>query len=169
VPRLYRVALFAVLGISMLACGLLTRPLTNAKDTVETAQAFASAIPIQTLEALPSAFPSLQAVESAMPGFGDIMNPTGEPVAVWNDIPIMPQATAGGESSMGTYSFKAPVSLDDVKTFYASQLEALGWSQMMAIPGGDQVSIMAYQKDSQVLTITATQQGDEVTVLLALQ
>src|SRR5512143_2144352 len=108
-PRLYRVALFSVLAVAMLACGLFTRPLTNAKDTVETAQAFASAMPIQTIEALPSALPSLEVVASGMPGFGDIMNPTGEPVAVWKDIPIMPQATAGGESSMGTYSFKAPV------------------------------------------------------------
>lgn len=168
-PRVYRFALLVVLAGATLACGLITRPFSNAKDTVETAQAFASAIPIGTLEALPSALPSLGAFASAMPTFEGLFNPTGEPVPVWNDIPVMPEATAGSEAGQSAYSFSAPVSLDDVKNFYAAQLEAMGWSQTMSMPGGDQALILLYQKDSQFLTVTATLQGDHVIVLLSLQ
>jgi len=167
--RYYRFALVIVLAAATLACGLITNPINNARNTAGTVEALASAIPVGTLEALPSAFPSLEALGSAMPTFEGLFNPTGEPVAVWNDIPIMPQATAGNEAGGGNYSFRAPVSLDDVRTFYNDQLKALGWTQMMSLPSSSEAAILLFTKDQGVLTVTATAQGDEVVVLLTLQ
>ena len=168
-PRNYRFALLTVLVAATLACGLFTRPLSNVAGVAQTAQAFATSMPVGTLEALPSAFPSLEAIQSAMPTLEGLFNPTGVPVASWNDIPIMPQATVGGESSLGTYSFRAPVSLKDVQDYYTSQLEGLGWKQVLSMPATDQMAVTLYQKDNQTLSITATAQGGEVVVLLALQ
>ena len=51
--------------------------------------------PVETLQALPSAAPTIEALASALPDFSSYFNPEGTPVSVWNDIPIMPQATAG--------------------------------------------------------------------------
>jgi hypothetical protein len=172
--RYYRFALVIVLMATGLACGLISAPFTNAKNIQETAQAIASSVPaigsaIPSLEAIGSAIPSLEAVGSAFPTIENLFNPTGEPVASWNDIPIMPQATAGAESGSGQYSFKAPVTVKDVQDFYTAQLVALGWSQSMSLPAGDQMSVMIFTKDNQTLSITATAQGDEVLVLLVLE
>lgn len=161
--RYYRFALLVVLVGATLACGLITNPLNNVKNVARTAQALATSIP--SLQALPSAFPSLEALSSAFPTVENLFNPTGEPVATWNDIPIMSEATAGAESGGGQYSFKAPVTVDDVQKFYSDQLSALGWSQVMSLLGSS-----IYTKDNQTLSITATDQGGaEVLVLLILQ
>lgn len=167
--RYYRFALLIVLVAATLACGLISNPINNVRDTAETVQALASSLPVETLRALPSAFPSLEALSSAMPTFEGLFDPTGEPVAVWNDIPIMPEATAGNEAGGSNYSFRAPVSIEDVQTFYNDQLAALGWTQMMSIPGGGEAAVSVFTKDEHILTVTATGQGDEVIVLLALQ
>jgi hypothetical protein len=166
--RYYRFALLIVLVAATLACGLISNPINNVRNTAETAQAAVSAVPLETLQALPSAFPSLEAFASALPTFEGLFNPTGEPVSVWNDIPIMPEATAGNEVG-SNYSFRAPVSVEDVKTFYYDQLTALGWTQMMSLPGSSEVAVTVFTKDDHILTVTATGQGDEVIVVLGLQ
>ena len=176
--RYHRFALLIVLVAATLACGLITNPINNVRNTAETAQAVISAVPIETLKALPSAFPSLEALPSSFPSleaFSSAMapleglfDPTGEPVSSWNDLPIMQEATAGNEVG-DKYSFRAPVTVDDVRNFYEDQLTALGWTQMMSLPGSTEATVMLYTKDNQFLTVTATAQGDEVIVLLALQ
>jgi hypothetical protein len=161
--RYYRFALLVVLVGATLACGLITNPINNVKNTAETAQALVTSLP--SLEALPSAFPSLEALSSAFPTVENLFNPTGEPVAEWNGIPIMSEATAGSESSSSQYSFKAPVSVDAVQNFYADELGKLGWSQVMSLLGSS-----LYTKDNQTLSITATDQGGgEVLVFMILQ
>lgn len=166
--RTYRIALLIVLAAATLACGLISNPINNVRNTAETAQALVSAIPLGTLEALPSAFPSVEAFGSALPPLEGLFDPTGEPVSVWNGVPIMAEATAGNEVG-GNYSFRAPVSIEDVRNFYEDQLTALGWKQMMSLPGNTQAAVMLFTKDDHILTVTATGQGDEVIVVLALQ
>jgi hypothetical protein len=169
--RYYRFALLIVLVAATLACGLITNPINNVRDTAETAQAAISAVPIETLKALPSAFPSLEALSSALPpmeGLEGLFDPTGEPVSAWNDVPIMPEATAGNEVG-DKYSFRAPVLVEEVRTFYEDQLTALGWEQMMSLPGGSDAAVMVFTKDDRILTVTATGTDDEVIVVLALQ
>jgi len=166
--RAYRIALLIVLAAATLACGLISNPINNVRNTAETAQALASAVPLGTLEALPSVFPSLEALSSALPPIEGLFDPTSEPVAVWNDVPIMPEATAGDEVG-DRYSFRATVSVEDVRSFYKDQLTALGWEQMMSLPGSSELTVMLFTKDDHILTVTATGQGDEVIVVLGLQ
>jgi hypothetical protein len=166
--RYYRFALLIVLVAATLACGLITNPINNVRNAGETAQAMVSAIPVETLKALPSAFPSLEAITSALPPLEDLYNPTGEPVSAWNDIPIMPEATAGEEIE-SRYSFRAPVSVEDVREFYHDQLTALGWTEMMSLPGGGEGSIALFTQGDKILTVTVTARGDEVIVVLGLQ
>ena len=166
--RSYRIALLIILAAATLACGLISNPVNNVRNAAETAQALASAVPLGTLEAFPSAFPSLEALGSALPPIEGLFDPTGEPVGVWNEVPIMPEATAGNE--VGTnYSFRAPVSAGEVRSFYEGQLAALGWEQMMSLPGSGELTVLLFTKDDRILTVTATGQGDEVIVVLGLQ
>lgn len=149
-----------VLFLTSLACGLITNPINDAKSIASTAEAVATSMPIQTLEALPS----------AMPDVGQYLNPTGAPVSQWNNIPVMPQATAGQEFNKTTYSFKASgITEADVQTFYNDKLKALGWSSTFSAQGGSQGGIMLFTKDTSVLSITITTVDQNVVVLFIMQ
>jgi hypothetical protein len=47
-------------------------------------------------------------------------------------------------------------------------MTALGWKQSFSLPGGAEGGIMAFQKDTSVLTITITASEGSVVVLLTL-
>jgi hypothetical protein len=166
-----------VLGLILfvLACNLVTQPIEDVQDIAGTAQSLASAIPIETLQALPSAIPveTLQALPSVVPtfealatDFGPLVNPQGTPVSEWNGIPIMPQATAGQEVDVTTYSFKVGVTSQEVQDFYNAQLTNLGWTQSFSVPGGAGAALMSFEKDDTSLLITiAPAEGSSVVVL----
>ncbi len=158
--RIQKMLFIPVLILASLACGLITNPINDAKNIASTAEAIATSMPIQTLEALPS----------AMPAVGQYLNPTGTPVSQWNDIPVMPQATAGQEFNKNTYSYKASgVTETDVQTFYNDKLKAAGWSSPFSAQGGSQGGIMLFTKDSSVLSITVTTVDQDLVVLLLMQ
>jgi hypothetical protein len=159
--RIFKFTLLSLLILFSVACGLISNPLNQAKGLASTAEAIATANPVSvsTLEALPS----------SMPNVSQYLNPTGTPVSNWNNIPIMPQATAGQEFNKTTYSFKANATPTDVQTFYAGQLKGLGWSSTFSAQGGGQGGVMLFTKDSSILTITITSSDKGVVVLMNLQ
>src|SRR5512138_3076674 len=81
--RLTKILSLSILLLFILACSTVTRPFNQAKDLAETAQSFATAMPVQTLqslatqiatqipegtmEAFPSMIPSLEALGTSMP------------------------------------------------------------------------------------------------------
>lgn len=180
--RLSKILSLTVVIVFLLACNFVTQPINDAQNLAQTAQALGTSIPIETLQALPSAIASvipaetLQALPSAAPtlgalatALGDITNPQGTPVQEWNGIPIMPQATVGQEfSDTNTYSFKANVTTTEVQAFYDQQLTALGWSQPFTIPVEEQGGILTFQKDNSTLLITITFSDGVATVLLTM-
>ena len=174
-----------VLILFVLACNAVTQPFNQAQDLAQTAQAIGSAMPVETLqslatqiatqvpvgtlESLPSMVPSLEALASQLPNFGDMFNPQGTPVSEWREVPIMPQATAGQEfADTNTYSFKTDASLTEVQDYYKTELEKLGWSSMFNMPGDTAGSVQVFQKDNQILTITITDLDGTAVVILTL-
>ncbi|MCL5611934.1 MAG: hypothetical protein M1485_05180 [Chloroflexi bacterium] len=169
--HIYKFALLSVLVIATLACGLITNPINQAQGLASTAQAMASSMPIETLQAVASAMPSGIPNIPGLGNVGDYLNPTGTPVSTWNDIPIMTQATAGQEFNQNTYSFKAGgIAESDVQTFYTDKLKALGWTSAFGFQGGGQGGVMLFTKDSKALAITVTMDdSNNVIVILLLQ
>ncbi len=167
--RFYKFTLLSVLVIATLACGLITKPLGEAQGLASTAQAVASSMPVETLQAMASAVPS--GIPN-IPGLGnvsDYLNPTGKPASDWNNIPIMPQASAGQEFNKNTYSFKiSGVTETDIQNFYADKLKSLGWDSSFSAQGGGGQSggLMLYTKDNQALTITIVKSDNALVVLL---
>jgi hypothetical protein len=150
--RIYKFTLLTILTATMLACGLISNPLSGAKDFASTAEAIGSAIP------------------TGLPDVTKYMNPQGQPVSDWNGIPIMPQATAGEEFSKGTYSFRVSgVEGQDVETFYNDKLKADGWKSQFSAAGGTSGGIMLFTKESHVLTVTITPADQDLVVLLSYQ
>jgi hypothetical protein len=183
--RLTKFLTLSILLLFILACSTVTRPFNEAKDLAGTAQAIATAMPVQTLqslatqfatqvpqgtlEALPSAIPSLEALATNMPDIQGFFNPQGTPVSEWNGIPVMPQATAGQEfKDSNTYSYKVDASIKEVQDYYKAELEKLGWNSSFNMPGNDTVAVAMFQKDNSFLTVTITDVNGSVVVLLSL-
>src|SRR5581483_1278378 len=129
--RFYRFTFLSVLILASFACSLITKPIDQAKGLASTAEAMASSMPT----GMPSGIPNIP----GLPNVGDYLNPAGQPVSEWNNIPIMTQASAGQEFNKNTYSFKASgITETDVQTFYNDKLKALGWSSAFCFLGGGQ-------------------------------
>lgn len=171
--RLTKYLSLSVLVLFILACSTVTQPFKDAQNLAGTAQSFATALPVETLKAFATQIPAstLEALPSQMPDFQGMLNPQGTPASDWKGIPIMPQATAGQEfAESNTYSFKADatVTVKEVQDFYNAQLVEQGWSSLFSMPGDSNVSIIAFQKDSNVLNITITNVNGSVVVVLAI-
>lgn len=159
--------------VFVLACQLISKPINDMKQAASTVQSvgtqaieFATqAAPLETVMANPSAIPNI--ASTALPD-GNMLDPEGDPVSAWKDIPVMPQATAGQEVE-GVYSYKVSVKMDDVKSFYAETLPPLGWKESLSMPGTGDATLLLYEKDSQILTITIMSQSDHLVVLLTTQ
>jgi hypothetical protein len=181
--RFSRVLLVLIVILFLLACDFVTQPFNDVKNIAGTAQSIATAIPIQTLEALPSAIPSfipeqtLEALPSVMPTFeavatdiGSVLNPQGPPVPDWKGIPVMSQATAGQEfteNNTNIYSFKANATEQEAQEFYKQKLPALGWNQP-GVPGAGDAGILVFQKENNSLVVTILPSENSVVVILAL-
>jgi hypothetical protein len=173
----------SILILFILACSTVTQPFQDAQDLAGTAQSFASALPMETLQAVASQMPletlqsfitqvpaeTLQALPSEMPDFESMFNPQGTPVSEWNGVPVMPQATAGQEfTDAKTYSFKVNATVQEVEDFYSGELEKLGWSSFFNMPADANGSVLVYQKDNAVLTITVVNTDGSVVVMMSM-
>lgn len=161
--RLFKVSMFTLVLVFLLACSLVTNPINDVKNTASTAQAIvtdvsnlATTIPFSTLEALPSEIAQI----------GNYFDPQGTPVSEWNGIPIMPQATAGQEFDANNYSFKYAGTVKDAADFYTSNLGAAGWSPMVTT-SDEQGALLVYSKDDKFLTVTVAGADDGIVVWMS--
>lgn len=161
--RLFRYLLLAALALFILACGLISGPVSEIENAASTAQSFATSVPLETIQAFSTALPmqTIEALPSALPDVTKYFNPTGTPVDQWNDIPIMPQATVGEEFGESTYSYTAPVSATDVQTFYNQSMEVLGWTSPFGFQASEEGGIIFFQNDNDFVTITITPDQDD--------
>lgn len=166
--RFSKVLLITGLIVFALACNFVTQPIRDAQEAVGTVQSVASALPLETIQAFATSLPqeTLEAVSSALPNFGNMFDPQGEPVSEWNGVPIMSQATAGQEHDANNYSFKFTGTTKEAQDFYDAQMTELGWSSMFSMPGDENGAVLAFQKESKILTITiVTTEGSTVVIL----
>src|SRR5512139_2350140 len=150
--RAPKILLFSLGLVFMLACALVTNPINDVKNTANTAQAIVTdavglatqAAPLGTLIANPSLIPDV----------GNYFDPQGTPVAEWNGIPVMPQATAGQEFTdpNPSYSFKINATAQEVKDYYDAQMPDIGWNAPISIPVQADGGALAYLKDGKTLT-----------------
>lgn len=162
--RLSKSLLLFVLIVFVLACNFVTQPIDDVKNLAGTAESIASALPIETLQALPSVLPTdLSDFEEY-----NFFDPQGVPLSEWNGVPIMPQATAGQEFNDYTYSFKVNTSVEDAVAYYKDELVKLGWSSTFDLPIEGEGGIMLYSKEDSLLTLTFTLLDGETIVVLTL-
>ncbi len=162
---LSRLVLVLVILPLTLACNFVMQPFNQAQDAAATIEALATIMPVETLSAMPTAmgeiFPTLEAGMTAMPDipgmgdYGNLLDPIGEPVKTWRDIPVMPQAVAGQEfPDVFTYSYRVLASMDEVTQFYEQTLKDLGWQSMFSMPSSGEGAILMYTNQDATLIIT---------------
>ncbi len=78
-------------------------------------------------------------------GISLYLNPTGTPVQVWRDVPIMSQATSGQEFTPNVYSYIATASLNQAGQFYASKAASLGLPNTPSTGYGGTGSLASHQ------------------------
>jgi hypothetical protein len=179
--RIQKSLTLIILVLFVLACNAVTQPIQDVQELagtaqslataipVETLQSFVTQIPVETLQALPSAAPTLEALASALPDFSSYFNPQGTPVTAWNEIPVMPQATAGQEfSDTNTYSFKANATIEEARAYYDAQLPPLGWTSFFNMPADANGSVQVFQMEDNILTITMAETEGSIVVILTL-
>jgi hypothetical protein len=162
--------LVVVVIVFSLACNLVTQPFEDVQDSVETVQAVATAMPLETLQALATSMPidTLEALPNDIPNIGNVFDPQGEPVAEWNEIPIMPEASAGQAFDTTTYSFKVDASLKEIVDYYDARLGDLGWANLSGVIEQSDMTILVFTKENRSLTITLTPKDGYVLVMLIL-
>jgi len=163
-----KLILLTLIVVLILACNTVTQPVRDVQNIAGTAESFASAIPFETLQALPSALPleTLESLPSELDNF-NYFDPQGDPVAEWNGVPVMPQATAGQEfADSNTYSYKVDASAQDVQDYYNSELPNRGWESTFNVPGDANGAVMLFSNDNNFLTITITVVDGETVVVL---
>ncbi|MCC6299249.1 MAG: hypothetical protein IT314_08115 [Anaerolineales bacterium] len=69
--------------------------------------------------------------------------PSGAPLAEWEGIPVMPGAVSG-ELAAGGYLFTTQASLDEIKTFYETELVKLGFE--VSIDATADYAVVYFQK-----------------------
>lgn len=165
--RTAKLLLLVMLVVFTLACNAINQRVNQVQDVAKTAEAvgteLATAMPMETLQALPSAMPE---IETAIPDFQNMFDPKGTPVKEWNGIPVMDKATAGQELDANNYSFKFTGTAKDATDFYNDQMVKLGWTSMFSMPGNENGAVLAFQKGDTILTLTIVTTGDSTVVLL---
>lgn len=149
--RSFKVTLFILVLIFSLACSMITNPINDVKNTASTAQALATDV-VSLATAMP--METVSALSTTVAGVANYFDPQGTPVAEWNGIPIMSQATAGQEFDASNYSFKFTGTVKEAVDFYTPALSGAGWSPIVTVPGDEQFATLTYQKDGKYLTVT---------------
>jgi len=163
--RLSKLLLSLILIVFVLACNFVTQPIDDVQNLASTAESIASALPIETLQALPSVLPTdLSNLEDY-----NYFDPEGTPLSEWNGVPIMPQATTGEEFNEITYSFKVNATVQEVVEYYKTELVKLGWSSSIDLPVEGEGGFQIYSKEDSLLTLTFIFLDGDTTVVLTLE
>ncbi len=182
--RVPRLALVFLVPLT-LACNFIMQPFNQAQEAVATAEALVTAMPVETLAAIPTVMgeimPTIEAGMTALPqitgmpdlgDLGQMFDPKGEPVDVWKEIPVMPQAVAGQEFPQTfSYTFRVPATVEDVTTFYDENLKNSGWQSLFSAPPSDGGALLMYTGsggETLIITITPALNQDGLIVTLQL-
>jgi hypothetical protein len=96
-------------------------------------------------------------------------NPSDPPMHIWFEIPVMPQATAGQivKTMLGDYyCFRAPVTVEEMETFYKENLSPSGWG-LQADANGTMQFVRLGQAGAQLLfLISGPGKKDDLIVVI---
>jgi hypothetical protein len=115
----------------------------------------------------PAADATATALESlyqmSISGATSDFNSTEKPLAEWNNIPIMAEATSGQQINTHAYTFDVPKDTGTIDSFYSQKMESLGWN----LDESDMLG-MHFTKDKSTLLVTLSPAVDEQSFVVTL-
>jgi hypothetical protein len=158
--RLSKYLWIYILLFSLWACSPSSQPASNPQNLPETLDAQA----VETLQASDA-----EVTVETVSEYAEMIDPQGEPVPAWNNIPVMPQATVGQAFEADRYSYKVNTTSGEAQAFYRDALGGQGWVESLSIPGsGNDGDVLVFEKENSILTITFTSMENGLLIILNL-
>jgi len=95
-------------------------------------------------------------------------SPSGEPVAEWEGIPVMPGAAAGDGNSQG-YAFVIAASIDEVQAFYENELAEMEWNLFAVGQGGSDTVMLIFMKGNDRVSVSILPESDGMVYVLLVK
>ncbi len=89
-----------------------------------------TSVPVLPTSTFDSSSATLSSELGSLGSLGDMsqyLHPAGTPLSNWQNVPIMPQASAGQEYNGNVYSYLATATLDQARQYYINQTNVLGF------------------------------------------
>ena len=162
-----KAVILSVLVITLAACNTFVPQATETPIPTETS------LPTSTHTLEPTSTPTLAPTRTPVPPTETpsepvLPIPSGEPSSEWAGIPIMPNALAGEGDSSG-YSFTIDASLNEIQTFYETELPKLGWNVFASGLGTTDAVILMFMKDAGILSVSIIPQPDGTMYVLLVK
>ncbi len=162
--KLYRIIpLVVLLSAAVSACSMFApEPTTTPTPTAtpiptNTPTATLTSTPTMTLTPTETATPTPKPSQTPIPPTAtfdaNALLPTGEPVAEWDGIQIMPGAIHGEEGDED-YRYTVIASNQEAAAYLDYVLKLAGWSYFVHGEGDNGPAILMYQKDGENLTVS---------------
>jgi hypothetical protein len=90
----------------------------------------ATATAMATLDPGSATLAAMMGSMGALSNVSQYYHPVGTPVKVWQNVPVMAEATAGQEYQTNIYSYVASATLSQAELFYASKASSLGLTNL---------------------------------------
>lgn len=165
-----RVFLFIFVGVFLSACGETVPAVDPVQETAvfETAVSKAltmtvpppsatfteTVVPTVTPTITITSTPTPETIGSWEPPFArGVITPWGIPVEIWDGIPIMPNAVAGGEE-YGGYYYSVEKTISEVRQYYQQELGKAGYF-LSAIGEDDRTIKLIFKSDEDQIVISA--------------
>lgn len=155
----------AILAVVLASCNGV-----GAKATASVTSS-ATSVPIMTNTPQPTATltqTAQQVPDTNTPAGAELPLPSGEPLTEWEGFPIMPGAIAGDGDNSG-YSYIIDATVEEIQSFYAVELEKLGWTLLASGEGTTKSILMMYTKNGSVFTITIISRSEGVMYILLVK
>lgn len=129
--------------------------------------------PTSTSTIEPTAVPTIMPTQTSIPQtitptIFDLPTPSGKPDEYWGEIRIMPDALTGEGDSTG-YSFTINASVEQIQSFYQSELSNLGWNLFASGQGTTEAMLLIYMRNSNTLTVSILPQSNGTMYVLLVK
>ncbi len=116
---------------------------------------------------VPSHLPTASSIRST-PTIPVLSMPSESPLAEWEEIPVLPSASAGEELKTG-YAFIVKASQEEVQSYYQTEMEMRGWSFLASGKGATGAVLLIFTKGQETVTISIIPQADGVMYVLLVK
>jgi hypothetical protein len=129
-------------------------PTRTSTPVPPTPKATSTLTPTDTPEPTVTSTPTELPLSPTEEGVSFLRLPEGQPLEIWREVPIMPEALKGDESDEDAYIFTIISTREEIETFYTNELQKLGWALLAVGQGETGAVLMIFMSDNGSFTVS---------------